>query len=96
VLDGVVDSADALKHLKAEQRGWIKGRNECWKTTDKVACARKSYEARIAELQARYFLVEGRDPVFFMCDDSSEIGIPSRWAGRFLPPPARNMKRTSG
>jgi glyoxylase-like metal-dependent hydrolase (beta-lactamase superfamily II)/membrane-bound inhibitor of C-type lysozyme len=89
VLDGVVDSADALKHLKAEQRGWIKGRNECWKTTDKVACARKSYEARIAELQARYFLVEGRDPVFFMCDDSSEI------VATFIPtdPPTVRLER---
>jgi glyoxylase-like metal-dependent hydrolase (beta-lactamase superfamily II)/membrane-bound inhibitor of C-type lysozyme len=72
-LEGVADSSDALKHLKAEQRGWIKGRNECWKASDKIECARSEYEARTAWLQARYFLVQGGDPVFFACDDNSEI-----------------------
>jgi membrane-bound inhibitor of C-type lysozyme len=72
-LEGVADSGDALKHLKAEQRGWIKGRNECWKASDKIGCARSEYEARTAWLQARYFLVQGGDPVFFACDDNSEI-----------------------
>jgi len=54
--------------LKAEQRGWIKGRNECWKSDDDVRCVRDSYRRRIAELQARYGLVEGRGPVFYECD----------------------------
>jgi uncharacterized protein len=54
--------------LKAEQRGWIKGRNECWKNDDKHGCVRNEYQRRIAELQARYRLLPGRGPVHFMCD----------------------------
>lgn len=54
--------------LKAEQRGWIKGRNECWKSDDKRGCVRDEYQPRIAELQARYRLVPGNGPVRFMCD----------------------------
>jgi len=56
--------------LKAEQRGWIKGRNECWKTDDKRACVREQYRLRIAELQARYRLVEGNGPFRFICDEN--------------------------
>ena len=62
-----------LKELKAYQRGWIKGRDECWKAADNVGCARESYQKRIAELETRYFLVEGGEPVFYLCDDRSEI-----------------------
>jgi uncharacterized protein len=54
--------------LKAEQRGWIKGRNECWKSDDKRGCVKTEYERRIAELQARYRLVAATGPVFYACD----------------------------
>ena len=54
--------------LKAEQRGWIKGRNDCWKSSDRRACVEESYRLRIAELQARYRLVMGRGPVTYACD----------------------------
>jgi uncharacterized protein len=57
--------------LKAEQRGWIKGRNECWKAEDKHACVKDEYKRRIAELQARYRLVQGNGPVHFICDENS-------------------------
>jgi uncharacterized protein YecT (DUF1311 family) len=48
--------------LAAEQRGWIKGRDECWKNADPHGCVRGEYARRIAELQASYRLVpfEGR------------------------------------
>lgn len=54
--------------LKAEQRGWLKGRNECWKSDDKRGCILDAYQHRIAELQARYRLIPGLGPVRFMCD----------------------------
>ncbi|MDS4022533.1 MAG: MliC family protein [Candidatus Competibacter sp.] len=57
--------------LKAEQNGWIKGRNECWKSRDRNGCVRDEYQRRIAELQARYRLVPGKGPVRFLCDGSS-------------------------
>jgi len=56
--------------LKAEQRGWIKGRNDCWKSADKRACVQDEYQRRIAELQARYRLVQGNGPVRFICDEN--------------------------
>ncbi|OXY82225.1 MliC family protein [Oceanimonas doudoroffii] len=54
--------------LKAEQRGWIKGRNECWKNEDKQACVQQQYRLRTTELQARYRLVPERGPFRFACD----------------------------
>ncbi len=54
--------------LKAEQRGWVKGRNECWKSEDKSSCVAQSYQQRIVELQARYHLVESIGPVRWQCD----------------------------
>jgi uncharacterized protein len=56
--------------LTAEQRGWIKGRNECRKSDDKRVCVQDAYQRRIAELEARYRLVAGRGPVRFMCGDN--------------------------
>ncbi|MGW8194703.1 MAG: MliC family protein [Desulforhopalus sp.] len=63
--------------LKAEQRGWIKGRNECWKSNDERACVRGAYLLRIAELQARYRLVAADGPVFYGCagDPANEIAV---------------------
>lgn len=54
--------------LKAEQRGWIKGRDDCWKASDQRVCVRDEYRSRIAELQARYALVKATGPVFYSCD----------------------------
>jgi uncharacterized protein len=54
--------------LKAEQRGWIKGRNDCWKEADKRKCVEESYRRRIAELQARYRLVSAKGPFWYICD----------------------------
>src|SRR5262245_60095276 len=54
--------------LKAEQRGWIKGRNECWKDNDKRRCVENQYIQRIAALQAKYRLVPASEPVFYTCD----------------------------
>ena len=54
--------------LKGKQRGWIKGRDECWKEGDQRVCVQEAYVRRIAELQARYRLVPFTGPVFYACD----------------------------
>jgi uncharacterized protein len=54
--------------LRAEQSGWVKGRNDCWKSEDKSACVRDAYVRRIAELQARYRLVPVVASVRYICD----------------------------
>ena len=71
--------------LKAEQRGWIKGRNECWKArgednpafltaswqaTSVRDCVEGQYQLRISELQALYRLVPEKGPVFYACDNN--------------------------
>lgn len=57
--------------LRAEQRGWIKGRNDCWKSDDKKLCVRQSYRSRIAELQARYRLVPVAGTARYVCDGNA-------------------------
>jgi uncharacterized protein len=54
--------------LQAEQRGWIKGRDDCWKSDDRRGCVEGEYKRRIAELQARYRLAPGIGPVTFVYD----------------------------
>lgn len=44
--------APQKKQLTALQRGWIKGRNDCWKANDLKTCIRDAYVIRIAELRA--------------------------------------------
>ncbi|MBT1443965.1 MliC family protein [Shewanella sp. JM162201] len=61
--------------LKAEQRGWIKGRDECWKADDARACVEQSYQQRIAELQARYRLLEPRGPFVWNCGKDGELVV---------------------
>ena len=46
---------ERLKELRAYQRGWIKGRNDCWKADDLRACVQNSYGERIFELRQGYF-----------------------------------------
>jgi len=50
-------SGNNSKTLTAEERGWIKGQQDCSKAADQRACLQNGYELRIAELQARYQLV---------------------------------------
>ena len=56
--------------LQAEQRGWVKGRDDCWKAqqSGQATCIRDAYQQRIIELQARYRLVAAEGPVFLACD----------------------------
>jgi uncharacterized protein len=56
--------------LKAEQRGWIKGRDECWKADDRPACVADAYRLRTAELQARYRLLAPVGTATYACDDA--------------------------
>ncbi len=67
-LKGGADASEATKLLKATQRGWIKGRNDCWKADDKRQCTLRLYDLRIADLQARYGLMDARGPFFYECN----------------------------
>jgi uncharacterized protein len=65
--------------LRAEQRGWIKGRDDCWKSSDIGACVTQSYERRIAELQARYRLLPHRGPDRYACAGDARNELLVSW-----------------
>lgn len=54
--------------LRAEQRGWIKGRDDCWKSQDLRACVADAYRLRTVELQARYRLVPITRSAVWVCE----------------------------
>ncbi|MCQ2003682.1 MliC family protein [Rhizobium sp. NRK18] len=68
VVQKMPNHGSALSEMKAYQRGWIKGRDDCWKADDKRQCTMDAYRNRIAELQARYVLIKGHAPVFYTCN----------------------------
>ncbi len=45
--------ANKQRQLKAEQSGWVKGRNDCWKSSDQRGCIKSEYETRIGDLKDR-------------------------------------------
>lgn len=49
--------------LAAEQRGWIKGRDDCWKEGDLDACVARAYVERISALVAEAPEARGDLPV---------------------------------
>ena len=88
-LNSGLDFRISSTYFEAEQREWTDHRNECRDAGDPVACTRASYERRIAWFQARYFLVEGGDPVAFICNGTEEI------VAAFVPtdPPTVRLRR---
>ncbi len=60
--------AGERKNLKSMQRGWIKGRNDCWKADNLRNCVKSAYEFRITELQIKGGLVVVPEPVQYQCD----------------------------
>ena len=56
----------------AMQRGWVKGRDECWKSSDKPRCVEESYKTRIVELLINTGDVMVPTPVEYACDDNSK------------------------
>jgi uncharacterized protein len=64
-----------LKTLKAVQRGWIKGRNDCWKDQDKRQCVIDNYNIRITELQIQAGSVMVPKASVFDCGDQKMLTV---------------------
>jgi uncharacterized protein len=64
------EGTEAENFLRATQRGWISGRDECWKEPDLEACVHQSYLRREAELVARYLLQEPVSVQTYFCEGS--------------------------
>lgn len=65
----------AVADLRAYQRGWIGGRDECWKAEDLRACVLFQYRFREAELVTRWMLEEPFSTAFWSCggNPSNEV-----------------------
>lgn len=68
------ESGDGLAILRATQRGWIRGRDDCWKAAGTLAdCVRDTYALRIAELRQGYAAARAGDgpsagPYPYVCE----------------------------
>lgn len=66
-------SPEQAKTEKATQRGWIKGRNECWKDQDPRQCIESSYQMRITELQVKGGQLMVPSPVLYQCGSKVKL-----------------------
>ena len=64
---------DDVSQTKAQQRGWIKGRDECWKADEVSQCVTAAYRTRIVELQIIAGQLSAPTTVSLNCDDSTEV-----------------------
>lgn len=67
-----MDKSTDRATLLAGQRGWIKGRDDCWKAEDKQACVHDAYVQRIVDLRIQNGLVVIPAHVEFRCDDAAK------------------------
>lgn len=61
------DAASAESTMRANQRGWIKGRDECWKADDLRECVEAAYLRREGQLVARWMLEKPTGVSFWAC-----------------------------
>jgi len=61
---------DAAAELRAMQRGWIKGRNDCWKADDLKSCVESAYLDREGALVAAWLLQPAVAIVSYTCEDN--------------------------
>jgi uncharacterized protein len=59
--------ADVAKEQRVIQRGWVKGRDDCWKADDLRACVENEYNTRLVEVQIKGGLVMAPTPVAYRC-----------------------------
>lgn len=80
--------ADEVPTLKALQRGWITGRNDCWKEDDVRGCVESSYRTRIVELQIQSGQLEAPTPVVYLCAGHEGTPFFATFYGETDPPSA--------
>lgn len=62
-----LDQDPDVARLKAMQRGWIKGRNDCWKASDAHACISDNYGIRMTELEVATGATGVPEPLVYQC-----------------------------
>ena len=77
--------------LRAAQRGWVKGRDDCWKAGDTRSCVLEAYVRGIVDLRIQHGLVQVPATVEYRCD-----GDTARVAAVFYHDPPQAMVLTVG
>lgn len=85
--------SDAMKTLPPEmqsaqkvvQRGWIKGRDDCWKSSEINACIAADYQTRIVELQILSGQLVAAAEVQYECADDDQPPFSAVWYNDTLP-----------
>ncbi|MCR9109863.1 MliC family protein [Marivita sp. XM-24bin2] len=62
-----VGAQTAEDEIRATQRGWISGRDECWKADDLRSCMADAYLRREGDLVARWMLEDPTGTSFWAC-----------------------------
>jgi uncharacterized protein len=65
---------EEIRRQQATQRGWIKGRDDCWKADDLGECVAYAYRTRLLEVQIESGQLEAPTPVAYRC--AGEEGRP--------------------
>ena len=78
-------SKEAEDDLRAYQRGWIKGRDECWKAEDLRDCVAFSYLRREGELVAQWMLEDPTGLAVWTCDGNPANEVVSFFFATELP-----------
>jgi uncharacterized protein len=65
----------ALPDLRAMQRGWVKGRDDCWKGRDLRDCVEFNYLHREAQLVAAWSLDEPVWVITYDCAEAPEVRV---------------------
>ena len=76
---------EAETDLRATQRGWIKGRDECWKSDTEMDCVRQSYLTRENELVALWMLEKPTAIAIWTCDGNPANEVVTVFFGTELP-----------
>ena len=64
-----------LPVYRAIQRGWISGRNDCWKNADIQDCIVDEYLTRISELEIHNGYLPAREAMHYRCEDNTRFAI---------------------
>ena len=67
----ISESGSEETTLEAEQRGWLAGRDDCWKDADPYQCVLESYQTRLVELQICDDNTAAPTAVDYRCGDGS-------------------------
>lgn len=90
VYQAAMDNLPGAQHgvTRAMQRGWIKGRNDCWKAEDVRSCVEYAYQGRIVELQISGGLLVAPDYIGFSCEGDAGKPFTAVYYNQTEPPSA--------